>query len=106
MKRKLISVSLALALGLSLAACGSKPAPSGAETPAGELGTLSGPVELQFWHSISNQNHLKVLEGLVEEFNETIGAEKVLPWSQPLTAAAVSSIPAWWARSRRAAPLM
>lgn len=64
------------ALGLSLAACGSKPAPSGAETPAGELGTLSGPVELQFWHSISNQNHLKVLEGLVEEFNETIGAEK------------------------------
>ena len=26
MKRKLISVSLALALGLSLAACGSKPA--------------------------------------------------------------------------------
>ena len=46
MKRKLISVSLALALGLSLAACGSKPAPSGAETPAGELGTLSGPVEL------------------------------------------------------------
>ena len=29
MKRKLISVSLALALGLSLAACGSKPAPSG-----------------------------------------------------------------------------
>ena len=101
MKRKLISVSLALALGLSLAACGSKPAPSGAETPAGELGTLSGPVELQFWHSISNQNHLKVLEGLVEEFNETI-----LPWSQPLTAAAVSSIPAWWARSRRAAPLM
>ena len=76
MKRKLISVSLALALGLSLAACGSKPAPSGAETPAGELGTLSGPVELQFWHSISNQNHLKVLEGLVEEFNETIGAEK------------------------------
>ena len=63
MKRKLISVSLALALGLSLAACGSKPAPSGAETPAGELGTLSGPVELQFWHSISNQNHLKVLEG-------------------------------------------
>ena len=49
MKRKLISVSLALALGLSLAACGSKPAPSGAETPAGELGTLSGPVELQFW---------------------------------------------------------
>ena len=46
MKRKLISVSLALALGLSLAACGSKPAPSGAETPAGELGTLSGPVAL------------------------------------------------------------
>ena len=39
MKRKLISVSLALALGLSLAACGSKPAPSGAETPAGELGS-------------------------------------------------------------------
>lgn len=35
MKRKLISVSLALALGLSLAACGSKPAPSGAETPPG-----------------------------------------------------------------------
>ena len=33
-------------------------------------------MELQFWHSISNQNHLKVLEGLVEEFNETIGAEK------------------------------
>ena len=75
MKQKLISVSLALALGLSwrpAAATG----PSGAETPAGELGTLSGPVELQFWHSISNQNHLKVLEGLVEEFNETIGAEK------------------------------
>ena len=58
------SVSLALALGLSLAACGSKRPPAGPKTPAGELGTLSpGPVELQFWHSISNQNHLKVLEG-------------------------------------------
>ncbi len=40
MKRKLISVSLALALGLSLAACGSKPAPSGAETPAGDFPAL------------------------------------------------------------------
>ena len=50
--------------------------PQRGKTPARELGTLSGPVELQFWHSISNQNHLKVLEGLVEEFNETIGAEK------------------------------
>ena len=73
---KTMSLLLVAVMALSLAACGSKPAPSGAETPAGELGTLSGPVELQFWHSISNQNHLKVLEGLVEEFNETIGAEK------------------------------
>ena len=35
MKRKLISVSLALALGLSLAACGSKPAPAGPKPPPG-----------------------------------------------------------------------
>ena len=44
---KTMSLLLVAVMALSLAACGSKPAPSGAETPAGELGTLSGPVSLR-----------------------------------------------------------
>ena len=54
---------LAGTAALSLAACGSESAPS-------------QPVELQFWHSISNPVHAEVLDKLIAQFNDTVGKEK------------------------------
>ncbi len=42
----------------------------------------------------------------MEEFNETIGAEKGITRGPTFNGSSRSSIPAWWARSRQAAPLM
>ena len=78
--KKITCLLLTLVMALTVAGCG-----SGGDTPSsdnagqneGEIVTeLSEPVEIQFWHSISNQVHLEILENLVEEFNQTVGQEK------------------------------
>lgn len=65
--KRFTSLLLALLLALSLAACGSSPT---AETDPGD-----GPIELSFWHSMSDDAGT-LLEELVQEFNSTVGAEK------------------------------
>ena len=78
--KKMICMFLALAMAFAAAGCGSggdAPAAGDAGQDAEEIVTeLSGPVEIQFWHSISNQVHLEILENLVDEFNQTVGQEK------------------------------
>lgn len=37
---------------------------------------LSGPVTIEFWHSISNTVHVEILDNLLQEFNDTVGKEK------------------------------
>ena len=54
---------LAGTAALSLAACGSESAPS--QTSDGIVTKITKPVELQFWHSISNPVHAEVLDKLI-----------------------------------------
>lgn len=50
MKQKLISVSLALALGLSRVGLRQQTAPARGRNPRRGTVPFSGPVELQFWY--------------------------------------------------------
>lgn len=81
MKKKITSMLLTLALVLALVGCSSKgdaDTSDGMEQTEGKeiVTELSEPVELQFWHSISNTVHLEILENLVDQFNQTVGKEK------------------------------
>ena len=78
MVKKIVSLLLAGTMVFSLTACGSSKGEEKAKKAKGEkiVTEISEPIELQYWHSISNPIHLKVLEGLVDEFNETVGKEK------------------------------
>lgn len=83
MMKKFISLLLALTMALALAGCGSggDTTPSDTTEPEqtsdSEIVTeISEPVEIQFWHSISNPVHLEILEDLVDQFNQTVGQEK------------------------------
>lgn len=81
--KKIASIFLALTMVLTMAACGSS---KESATTAGDIQDtaeetsivteISSPVEIQFWHSISNPVHLEILENLVKEFNDTVGQEK------------------------------
>lgn len=100
--RKLVCLLMALCMVFALVACGGQDAqdqdaktteaPNGntpnTEAPAGDATAapqepvskvkteLDGPVEITFWHCISNATHLEILEGLIADFNSGIGAEK------------------------------
>lgn len=101
--KKLASLALAGVMAVSLTACGStekaavkettaaaakteaaketkaeetKAEEAGAAKAESSIAQITGPVEIQFWHSISNPVHAEVLENLVNEFNETVGKEK------------------------------
>lgn len=77
MAKKIVSLLLAGVMVLSMTACGSKGEEETKKQEKTEIVTeISEPIELQYWHSISNPIHLEVLENLVEEFNETVGKEK------------------------------
>ena len=77
MAKKIVSLLLAGVMVLSMTACGSKGEEETKKQGKAEIVTeISEPIELQYWHSISNPIHLEVLENLVEEFNETVGKEK------------------------------
>lgn len=79
--KKFTAILLTLVLVLALTSCGSNEStdvPEGTDSTDGDeiVTELSGPVELQFWHSISNSIHVEILEDLVDQFNQTVGQEK------------------------------
>lgn len=87
MRKKIVSMALAAAMAATLAGCGSSQTgavSSAVETEQGEsvkteagnlVKKLSGPVSIEFWHSISNTSHVPILEELVKQFNEGRGKE-------------------------------
>lgn len=78
--KKITCLLLTLAMAFTVVGCGSggdTATSDNANQREAEIVTeLSEPVEIQFWHSISNPVHLEILENLVEEFNQTVGEEK------------------------------
>lgn len=100
MKKKILCVALAATMALSMIGCGSKntenqnpTASTGGDTTttaasqgeskteeskAGESGivkTLSKPVTIEFWHPISNEAHVEILNKLIDDFNNGRGKE-------------------------------
>lgn len=97
MKKRICATALAALMAASLMACGGNESSTGQpgaadgpkkeeaketakadgeKAPEGDLvKTLSKPVTIEFWHSISNTSHGPILEGLVKEFNEGRGKE-------------------------------
>lgn len=80
MKKKILCVVLAAAMAASLTACGGRSASKGGALAenvqeGGITKTVSKPVTIEFWHSISNTSHVPILEALVNEFNGGRGKE-------------------------------
>lgn len=82
MKRKMLSLLLAAALGLSLTACGgnesNEGADSGKKEEQKEEGSESGapeqvkePVTISFWHDRTSDTDQAFLQESIKEFNET-----------------------------------
>ena len=71
MAKKIVSLLLAGVMVLSMTACGSKGEEETKKQEKTEIVTeISEPIELQYWHSISNPIHLEVLENLVHDMPE------------------------------------
>lgn len=74
MKKRMISIFMAVVMAASLAGCGST---KSQETEAAQSATQkeASAVELSFWHHMQGTNAV-ALENVCNNFNETIGAEK------------------------------
>lgn len=72
--KKMFALLLALLMVFALAACGKTETPPPADTDVSNVALGEKAVTLTFWHSMTDNNGA-VLEGLVETFNETVGAE-------------------------------
>lgn len=70
MKKRLVAVSLVLAMGLSLAACGASD-----KGGASDSSSSDGMIELSFWHS-ADSTVGEIVQKQIDTFNETVGAEK------------------------------
>lgn len=83
MKKKLVSITLAATMVLSLVACGSSgsstdssdAAEAGTEAAADGAEASGETIEVSFWHSMDGTSG-ELLQKQVDAFNESVGAEK------------------------------
>lgn len=83
--KKLIAIFSVVLLAASFAFAGGSAEQTTAPETSSVVTTLSKPITIEFWHSFSGDVQLPVVEGLVKEFNETVGKEKgitVVPVAQ------------------------
>ena len=74
--KKIITLILALAMALSLVACGGQTAPAEPETPDPEQNASDGPVEVLWWTSFGESN-VKLLQKVIDAYNESQDAYHV-----------------------------
>lgn len=74
MKKIILSAALML-LACTVAFAGGSAEATGSDAGGALVTTISKPVTIEFWHSFSG-TQVPVIDGLVEEFNNTIGKEK------------------------------
>lgn len=83
--KKIVTLTMITLLALSCAFAGGSTETKGSDTASSVVKTISEPITIEFWHSFSGDVQLPVIEGLVDEFNKTVGAEKgitVVPVAQ------------------------
>ena len=83
--KKLISFLAVVLLAVSFAFAGGSAEQATTSESSDVVTTISNPITIEFWHSFSGDVHLPVIEGLVKEFNDTVGKEKgitVVPVAQ------------------------
>ena len=69
MKRKMISLLLASAICVSVAACGSSDSAAANSTESGDSFAVTEPVTIEFWHTVEEQ-YRDELDALVAQFEE------------------------------------
>lgn len=91
MKKQLLSLALAASMVITMAGCGSKDNTKDSQQTGGQqtqaqgesqtqaegglVKTLSKPVTLEYWHCISNETHIVIVDQLIKDFNEGRGKE-------------------------------
>ena len=83
--KKLISFLAVVLLAVSFALAGGSAEQATTSESSDVVTTISNPITIEFWHSFSGDVQLPVIEGLVKEFNDTVGKEKgitVVPVAQ------------------------
>ena len=83
--KKLISFLAVVLLAVSFAFAGGSAEQATTSESSDVVTTISNPITIEFWHSFSGDVQLPVIEGLVKEFNDTVGREKgitVVPVAQ------------------------
>ena len=83
--KKLISFLAVVLLAVSFAFAGGSAEQATTSESSDVVTTISKPITIEFWHSFSGDVQLPVIEGLVKEFNDTVGKEKgitVVPVAQ------------------------
>ena len=83
--KKLISFLAVVLLAVSFAFAGGSAEQATTSESSAVVTTISNPITIEFWHSFSGDVQLPVIEGLVKEFNDTVGKEKgitVVPVAQ------------------------
>ena len=83
--KKLISFLAVVLLAVSFAFAGGSAEQATTSESSDVVTTISNPITIEFWHSFSGDVQLPGIEGLVKEFNDTVGKEKgitVVPVAQ------------------------
>ena len=83
--KKLISFLAVVLLAVSFAFAGGSAEQATTSESSDVVTTISNPITIELWHSFSGDVQLPVIEGLVKEFNDTVGKEKgitVVPVAQ------------------------
>ena len=83
--KKLISFLAVVLLAVSFAFAGGSAEQATTSESSDVVTTISKPITIEFWHSFSGDVQLPGIEGLVKEFNDTVGKEKgitVVPVAQ------------------------
>ena len=83
--KKLISFLAEVLLAVSFAFAGGSAEQATTSESSDVVTTISNQITIEFWHSFSGDVQLPVIEGLVKEFNDTVGKEKgitVVPVAQ------------------------
>ena len=75
MKKRLLTLLLSVSMMFVMGGCSSSKGDDSKDKAKEVVTKVSEPLTIDFWHNMSG-NQTPVLEGIVKNFNETVGKEK------------------------------